>query len=171
MKKKTFWIGDDGDNKSVLITRKVYVRGQEIPSDDVDKKVLDGWLKRGLISEGDYHAPIVVKDANVEALEAKVKQLKTDLEKARSGKKADNLKALEADTKAKDGHIKELEENAVAQTARIKELEDRLEGQVKEVADLKADQEEKAALIEKQAGEIKQLTADLEAATKPGDKS
>ena len=100
------WIGDDGDNKSVSIERKVYSRDSEIPADKVAPDVLAAWIKSGLVSEAGQRL------VSVEAteLEAENKALRKELEKAKSGKKA--------------GAVKELEKNAIAQSERIKELED-----------------------------------------------
>lgn len=117
---KTYWIGDDGDNKSVLIDRKVYTRGDEIPSDKVDKDVLKAWDSEGLISVGEKRVPILVTNkGQVQKLEAEIRdlnakldslpglekqneELKTALEKAKTGKKADAVKGLE-------DRVKELE--------------------------------------------------------------
>ena len=167
MADKTYWVGDDRDYKSVCIKRVIYVKGDEIPADDVAQELLDKWQKNGLIAVGDSAAPVVIVDTQavtnlkteiasltretdrIPGLEREVKDLKTAAEKAKGGSKA---KAA----KAKDDRIKELEENAVEGGDRIEELE--------------LDVKEKAALIEKQGKEIKDLKADLETATAP-DKS
>jgi predicted RNase H-like nuclease (RuvC/YqgF family) len=140
--KKVYWIGDEGDNKSVLIDRKVYTRGEEIPADKVDGALLKEWLEKGLISEGDYHAPVIIKDTDaVKALESEIKGLKADLEslpalrkkneelekaleKAKSGKKADAIKALEDDVKEKAALIEQQEERIVELEKQVEDLTD-----------------------------------------------
>ena len=115
--KKAYWIGDDKDNKSVSIMRRIYVRGDEIPAKDIDKDVLDGWIADGLVSMGEKNAPIIIKDTDtIKTLEAEIKSLKADGPCAACKTKADKIKELKADVK------------------------------------------EKAALIEKQAGELEDLT-------------
>ena len=171
MADNTYWVGDDGDNKSVCIKRKIYVKGDEIPAEDVSQELLDEWKEKGLIAVGDSAAPVVIIDTDavknlkteisalkrdlecIPGLEREVKDLKIAAEKAKGGSKA---KA----SKAKDAHIKELEENAVNQSERIKKLEGNSSDRIKE---LELDVQEKAALIDK-------LNADLEEATAP-DKS
>ena len=176
---KVYWIGDDGDNKSALIARKVYVKGDEIPADDVPQERLDEWLEKGLIAVGDNAAPVIVKDTEgLKVLEAEVRDLKakldaraglerevTELKKllvqAKSGKKADKAKE-------KDAYIKELEGNAVKQTERINEKIKSIHSEAeaeslektKKIDALELDNQEKAALIDK-------LNVDLEAATAP----
>lgn len=152
---KVYWIGDDGDNKSVSIARKVYSRGDEIPAADVATDMLKKWEDQDLISVGEKRAPIVItnKDA-VKNLEAEIRSLKADLdslpalkrkneeleaalEKAKSGKKADAVKNLEAAIAAKDEEISDL-------SAKITALD--------------LDVQEKAALIDKLNSEIEQMT-------------
>lgn len=142
---KTFWIGDDGDNKSVSINRKIYVRGDEIPANNVDQKILDDWHEKGLISRGEYAAPVVIKDTGaVQALEAEVRSLKNQVDSIPALQK--KIKELEASqAKAKDG----------AKAKRVKELE-------AENEELKKDIAEKAALIDKQAADIEALTTPVE---------
>lgn len=157
---KVFWIGDDGDNKSVLINRKVYARGEEIPAEDVPDDLLKEWQGQGLVSVGKNIAPIVVKDTeSSKKYEAEIRSLKSDLDRlpglereiadlkkalksSKSGKKADAVKALEADVEAKDKEINDL-------GAKVTELD--------------LDVQEKVALIDK-------LNADIEALTNPDGK-
>ena len=168
MADKTYWVGDDGDNKSVCIKRQIYIKGKEIPAEDVAPELLSEWKKKGLIAVGDSAAPVVIIDTQavtnlkieiaslkrdldrIPGLEREVSDLKSAAEKAKSGSKA---KA----SKVKDAHIKDLEENAVKQSERIKKLEFGGSGRIKE---LELDVQEKAALIDK-------LNVDLEEATAP----
>ena len=170
---KVYWVGDDGDNRSVCVDRNVYVKGDEIPAEHVAQELLDEWQKKGLIAVGDKAAPVVIIDTQavtnlkteidvlkrdldrIPGLEREISELKASIEKAKSGTKA---KA----SKAKDDHIKELESNAVKQSERIKELEDIGLECSEKIAELELDNQEKAALIDK-------LNADLEALTKPAD--
>ena len=150
--KKTYWIGDDGDNKAVLIDRKIYVRGDEIPISKVDKATVEAWEGAGLISNS---ATVVITQASASKDSAALKELQVKYAALKSkgygsGKKADRIKELEADVKSKDERIAELEaEKAHADEAwSIK------------VKDLELDNQEKAALIDK-------LNADLDVATAP----
>ena len=167
---KTYWVGDDRDNRSVHIKRKIYVKGDEIPAADVAQELLDDWKKKGLIAVGDEAAPVVIIDTQavknlkteivvlkrdldrIPGLEREIVDLKKSAEKAKAGAKA---KA----SKVKDAHIKDLEENAIKQSERIKQLEGNDSDRIKE---LELDNQEKAALIDK-------LNVDLEAATAPND--
>lgn len=166
MPDKVYWIGDNGDNKSVCISRKIYVKGDEIPADDVTQEQLDEWQKSGLIAVGDSAAPVVIIDTDavknlkteieslkrdvdrIPGLEREVSDLKKSAEKAKGGAKA---KA----SKAKDAHIKELETDVADRDKKLTALD--------------LDNQEKAALIDKQIKEIEGLKSDLETATKPDD--
>ena len=150
MADKTYWVGDDRDNKSVCIKRKVYGKGDEIPDKDVEQEQLDKWKKRGLIAVGDKAAPVVIIDTQavmnlkteisslkrdldrIPGLEREIKDLDRAAEKAKGGTKAKAVKDLKAEAKVKDDRIAELE----------------------------LDNQEKAALIDK-------LNTDLEEATAP----
>ena len=147
MADKTYWVGDDKDNKSVCIERKIYGKGDEIPVGGLEQEQLDKWKKKGLIAVGDSAAPVVIIDTQavtnlkteiaslkrdvdrIPGLEREISDLEKAAEKAKGGAKA---KA----SKAKDAHIKELEENAVKQSERIKELEDIGQERVKRIKDL-----------------------------------
>ena len=147
---KTYWVGDDRDNKSVCIKRELYVKGDEIPASDVEQELLDEWKEKGLIAVGNEAAPVVIIDTEavknlkteivsltrdvdrIPGLEREVKDLKAAAEKAKTGAKAKVVKDLKADAKVKDDRIAELE----------------------------LDNQEKAALIDK-------LNADLDEATAP----
>lgn len=159
MSDKVYWIGDDGDNKSVSIAREIYVKGNEIPVAGVAQELLDEWKRKGLIAVGDSAAPVVIIDSDaVNGLKTEIEVLKRDVDripglereisdlKKAAGKSKGGSKAKAL--KAKDDHIKDLEDNAIAQSDRIKTLE--------------LDNQEKAALIDK-------LNADLETATAPDD--
>ncbi len=170
MSDKTYWVGDNRDNKSVCIKRKIYVKGDEIPSDDVEQERLDEWQKKGLIAVGAESAPVVIIDTDavknlkteiaalkrdvdrIPGFEREIKELQQAAEKAKGGSKA---KA----SKVKDARIKELEDEKAradeACTIMVKELKD-------SVATLKLDNQEKAALIDK-------LNDDLETATAPSE--
>lgn len=117
------WIGDDGDNKSVSIDRKVYVSGSEIPVDNVDADLLATWIKCGLVSEDGKR--IVSVEAT--ELEAENKALKSALEKAKSGKKADAVKAAEKRAEAAEADVKEKAALIEKHAARITELEAEVE--------------------------------------------
>ena len=180
MTDKVFWIGDDRDNKSVCINREVYVKGGEIPADDVAPELIAEWLEAGLIAVGAKAAPVVIVDTEVvknlkteiaslgrdveriPGLERKIADLEKSAEKRKDGTKAKKLKELEGAVKVKDTHIKELEENAIKQSNRIKELEDIGQERIKKITALDLDNQEKAALIDK-------LNIDLDEATKPDD--
>lgn len=170
MPDKVYWIGDGGDNKSVCIKRNLYVKGDEIPADDVEQELLDAWLKQGLIAVGDSAAPVVIIDSDaVKGLKTEIVSLKRDLERipglerevSELKKAAEKTKggAKAKASKAKDARIKELETEKAhadeAWTIKVKELE-------KSLTDLDLDNQEKAALIDK-------LKSDLEVATKPDD--
>lgn len=99
------------------------------------------------------NAEMKAEIAKMSGLKHEITELKSALEQARSGKKADKLKALET-------HIEELNESSVKQSDRIKELEDADLEAGAEIDALKLDNQEKAALIDK-------LNADLEEATAP----
>lgn len=148
-KEKTYWIGDNGDNKSVGIARKIYGRGAEIPAHEVSPELLEDWLKRGLISVGKKNAPIVIEDTEaVKNFEAEIRSLKARLD-GMTALENENKKLRKALEKAKDGKKAE----------RLKELEEYVKTKDAENADLKIDIEEKAALIEKQGKEIEILTS------------
>ena len=133
MSTPTYWIGDDGDFKSVAIDGKVYQRGDKIPVGNVPETVLDKWRKKGVIS-GEKAAPIVIKDAAaIKALEVELERLKVtaarvpglekylanvaaERDKAQSGKKAARLKALELDNQEKLALIEKL----LAENAELK---------------------------------------------------
>ena len=144
------WIGDDGDNQSVSIERKVYSKDSKIPADRVAPDVLAVWIERGLVSEDGQR---IVVSAEATELEAENKALKSALEKAKSGKKATA--------------VKELEKNAIAQSERIKELEAIGLERLAAAKAAEADIEEKAALIEKHAARITELESEVEALTEP----
>ena len=138
MSDKTYWVGDDRDNKSVCIKREIYVKGDEIPTEGVTRNLLDEWKKKGLIAVGDSAAPVVIIDTDavknlkteisslkrdlerIPGLEREVSDLKKALEKAKGGAKAKVVKA-------KDERIKELEDEKAhddeAWSIKIKELE------------------------------------------------
>ena len=168
MADKTYWVGDDKDNKSVGIKRKIYVKGDEIPAEDVAQELLDEWKKKGLIAVGEKSAPVVIIDTDaVKNLKIEIVSLKRDLERIpglertisdleKAAEKAKGGSKAKA-SKAKDAHIKDLEENAIAQSERINKLEGNSSDRIKE---LELDNQEKAALIDK-------LNADLETATEP----
>ena len=174
MPDKVYWIGDDGDNKSVCIKRALYVKGDEIPADGVLQEQLDEWQKSGLIAVGDSAAPVVIIDTDavknlkieivslkrdlerIPGLEREITDLKKAAEKAKGGTKAKVVKDLKAEAKVKDDRIKSLEDEiAVLDTDIIKGLK-------ASVTALDLDNQEKAALIDK-------LKSDLEGAAKPDD--
>ena len=173
MSDKTYWVGDDKDNKSVCISRVIYVKGDEIPTEDVAQERLDEWKKNGLIAVGDSAAPVVIIDSDavkglkteiaslkrdldrIPGLEREISDLKKSAEKAKGGAKAKSAKA-------KDEIIKELKENAINQSDRIKKLEDIGQERTKKIDEIELDNQEKAALIDK-------LNADLKKATAPDD--
>lgn len=106
------------------------------------------------------NAELKAEVAKASGLKHEITETKAALEQARSGKKAEKLKALET-------HIKELEENAArglsALEVRIKEIED--------IGDaLKLDNQEKAALIDKLNSDIEALTNPDSDAAGPGGK-
>ena len=158
---KTYWVGDDKDNKSVCIKRKIYAKGDEIPADGVDQEQLDKWKKKGLIAVGEKSAPVVIIDTQavtnlkteiaslkrdverIPGLEREVTDLERAAEKAKGGSKAKAVKDLKAEVVDKDNRIKVLEaEKAHADEAwAIK------------IKDLETDIQEKAALIEKLNGD------------------
>lgn len=127
--KEYVWIGDDGDNKSVSIERKVYPKDAIIPADLVGPDVLAAWEDKGLVSvDGKHIVKVTVDnaalDAKITELEADNAKLKTALDKAKSGKKADELKKLteaiielEQDVAEKDALIKKLEADIEEATA------------------------------------------------------
>ena len=133
---KAYWLGDDGDNKSVLIGRKIYTRGQEIPRGGIPTSRFDEWVKLGLISVGEYRQPVFVKDTDgIAARNLKIKQLEADLEvipalrdeisslekslkTSKGAKKGKELKALEADVKEKAALIEKL----TAENAELTEM-------------------------------------------------
>ena len=158
MSDRTYWVGDDGDNKSVCIKREIYVKGDEIPADDVAKELLDEWRKDGLIAVGDTAAPVVIIDTvavknlkteiaslkrdvdRIPGLEREISDLKKAAEKAKGGTKAKAVKELIDEAKVKDERIKELEAEKVHADVKIKKLE-------ASVTALDLDNQEKAALI------------------------
>ena len=163
-KKKTYWIGDDGDNKSVCINRTVFGRGDAIPVEDVQPDTIKEWEGKGLISIGENVIPVVVRDTEaVKKLEEEIRILKGKLEpvpalirekgdlekaleKARSGKKADKLKEI-------GSRLKECEAVGLKRGESIDELEQ--------------DVQEKDALIKKQAEEIEGLEKQVDELTAP----
>jgi prefoldin subunit 5 len=175
---KTFWIGDDGDNKSVKIGKGLFGRGDEIPAGDVAPELLKEWGDKGLISVGAKAAPVVIQDTEtIKALEAEIRVLKTDidrlpglqrevtelkaaLEKAKTGKKAERVKTLEA-------KIVDLEKDALEYDVAIEDLKKAALENESAIDNLELDIQEKAALIEKQGHRITELESDLEDATKP----
>ncbi len=168
MADKTYWVGDDRDNKSVCIKRKIYGKGDEIPVGGLEQEQLDKWKKKGLIAVGEKSAPVVIIDTQaVTNLKTEIASLKRDLERIpglerevsdleKAAEKAKGGAKAKA-SKAKDAHIKELEENAIAQSERIKQLEGNSSDRIKE---LELDVQEKAVLIDK-------LNIELEEATVP----
>jgi len=150
MSDKTYWIGDDRDNKSVCIKRGLYVKGDEIPAEDVAQELLDEWKKKGLIAVGDQAAPVVIIDTQaVTNLKIEIASLKRDVDRI-PGLEREVSDLQKAAEKSKGGSKAKA---AKAKDARIKELE--------------TDNQEKAALIDKQIDEIKGLKSDLEEATAP----
>ena len=144
MSDKTYWVGDDGDYKSVCIKRAIYVKGDEIPAEDVAQEQLDKWKKNGLIAVGEKSAPVVIIDTQaVTGLKTEIASLKRDLDRIPGlEREVSDLKA--AAEKAKTG-VKA--RASKAKDDRIKELE--------------TDNQEKAAIIDK-------FNADLDEATAPG---
>ena len=186
---KAYFIGDGKDEKSARIGRKMYLPGEEIPVDEVDKDRLKDWVDRGIVSIGSKNAPVIVKDTGaIKTLEAEVRDLKAKLDSL-PGLKRQNTELKESLKKAtsgkKAGELKELKDNAVAQNDRIAKLEGiatersdavkGLEADLKackkesrdEVDSLEADVKEKAALIEKQDARIIELEAEVEQLTAP----
>ena len=163
-KRKVYvWIGDDGDNQSVCIGRKVYTKGKVIPAGDADPGVLAAWIKSGLVSEDGQRIVSVVDTelhAEVKALKKDNANLKGSLDKARSGNKAKSVKALEAD-------VDKAVERAEAAEAKVEECEKVGLDRGAKIDELEADVEEKAALIEKHAERITELEAEVEALTEP----
>jgi hypothetical protein len=146
---KVFWIGDEGDNKSVLISRKVYERGQEIPAGNVPVALLEAWEAAGLISVGENRAPVVIKDTGTtKALEAEIRSLKTDLDSL-PGLQKQNEELKAALEKAKSGK----------KADKVKELEGNLETAMKRADDLESDNKEKAARIAELEVQVEELTA------------
>ena len=185
---KVFWIGDDGDNKSVCIDKAIFGRGDAIPAEKVAPERLKKWESKGLISKGEKIAPVVIRDTEtVKALEAEIRVLKADLDRL-PGLQRDITELRDALEKAKSGkkasRVKELETNAIAQNERISTLEnigqersetiDALEKTAKEnesaIDNLELDIREKAALIAKQGKDIEDLTkpVDEDAGAGPG---
>jgi prefoldin subunit 5 len=175
---KTFWIGDDGDNKSVKIGKGLFGRGDEIPAGDVAPELLKEWGDKGLISVGAKAAPVVIQDTEtIKALEAEIRVLKTDidrlpglqrevtelraaLEKAKTGKKAARVKELEANAIAQNERISTLEKIGQERLETIEKLEKTAKENESAIDNLELDIQEKAALIDK-------LNNDIEALTKP----
>lgn len=177
---KTFWIGDDGDNKSVKIGKKIYGRGDSFPAVLVAPELLKEWADKGLISVGAKSAPVVIQDTEtVKARDAEIRVLKADLDRL-PGLQREVTELRDALEKAKSGkkaaRVKELEENAIAQNERISTLEKIGQERSETIEDLRTtasqnesaidnlelDNQEKAALIDK-------LNNDIEALTKPDD--
>lgn len=158
MADKVFWIGDDGDNKSVSINREIYVRGDDIPAEDVAPKLLDEWLEKGLISTGDNILPVVIKDTEaVKNLEIEIASLKRDLDRL-PGLQREISELKKAADKAKSG----------TKVKRVKELEAQVKGLEDVNAGIETDVREKAALIEQQTTRITELEAEVETLTAPG---
>ena len=172
-KKETWtWIGDDGNNKAVCISKKIYSKGDEIPAEEVSEERRNKWLDNGLASDGDRNKVTVTKDSKaVKHLETEIKSLKAALdcvpgkdreiaelnralEKVQKGAKAGKLKGLEAENA-------DLKENAIRQTEHIKNIEDGSQESRTRIEELELDNQEKVALIEK-------LNKGLEEATAPG---
>jgi hypothetical protein len=148
-KDKVFWIGDNGDNKSVNIARKIYGRGDEIPAGSVPDDMLKAWEADGLISIGSFNTPVVVDgQQTIKGLEAEVRDLKVKLDMM-PGLQKENGKLKDALAKAKSGKDSEA----------VKAAKDEAEKAVKRAEIAEADVEEKAALIEKQAARIAELEA------------
>lgn len=141
MKEKIFWIGDDGDFKCAAIAGKVYQRGQEIPADKVAPEVLKEWIDKGLAGKGREHAPLVVKDTGAIAVrDAEIRALKRRLDEY-------------LPYKNEVGKLKSALDKSKA------EKKGKAEREAELVAELKA-----------KTAEIVELTAQVEALTKPDGK-
>lgn len=162
--KRWFWVG-----KGTPRIDSVPIRhGDEIDPSKVHPSTWGRWEKNGDVSNASVAVKVKDKDPKAEAdlkfnlkeanaknkaLTGEVKNLKADLEKAKSGKKADELKKLK--------------ENAVAQSDHIEKLETIGTERAEAMTELEQDVAEKDALIKKQAEEIEGLKKDLDAATAP----
>ena len=178
---KVFWIGDDGDNKSVCIDKTIFGRGDAIPAGDVTPERIKEWESKGLISRGDKIAPVVVRDTEtVKALEAEIEKLKADLESL--PKLYSAIVSLESDVESLPGLRREKKELQAAleksksgkKADKLKEMDERIKSKDKDLmechnltSEIEQDVAEKDALIKKQIERINELEKDLDDATAP----
>lgn len=119
MEQRWFWVGVGQPR----IDGEPVRHGEEIDPKKVHPATWDVWVKEGSVSNANLPVKIKEKDPKAEAAlrdklkeaEAENKRLATALEKARTGKKADRIKELEA-------RVAELEADVAEKAALIEKL-------------------------------------------------
>ena len=146
VKKKTFWLGMVVGSKRVgeiKIGDKLYVVGEEIPTDKIEKNRLSELRKAGSIGDAAFDVvgtvPDDAKDKDILLLQGCVTELMATAK-------------IDGDTIA--GLQLELEAGGGGDVAALKIQVAELEPECKRLSD---DNEEKAALIKEQKAEIKAL--------------
>ena len=156
--KKTYWLGEKIGSRRVgqiSIAGQSYGIGESFPADKLDKKVLKRYRDGGCVGDAPFSMPDPkiddAKDKDITLLQGKLSGLEDQ-----AIKDGDTIAGLQLELEADGGS------DSIKEIAELNKLIDEIkDGDVAEIADLKTDNEEKAALIKELKSEVKALKKEL----------